>query len=290
MTRPLGKVLRWLGASAAAATLVASAAACTGEGAAEPALCTPKARVFCRCVNLSQDTKQCSDDGTSFAECVRANGLACEGGESEETLGKNLGEEGEPGSFLSTSGDPDEPQTDAAPTPPGPGCGNGRVDPGEACDGTPGCGEDCTEIVQQANADRCPGQTVHVWPGSTALVFGDTRTLADDYSTWRNECATFSNTAPDAAYRVVVHAPGVLNVDLPSSFDGAVVGLTDVCGPPAPPRWGSCDVTRGSYSASRSIDVGAGETLWVIVDGANRAQGGTSTPQTGAYALRLVLN
>jgi hypothetical protein len=32
-------------------------------------LCTPKAYVFCRCVDRSEGTKQCAEDGRSFADC-----------------------------------------------------------------------------------------------------------------------------------------------------------------------------------------------------------------------------
>lgn len=71
---------------AAALGVMAAAFACTTTpGSSEDQLCTPGAFVFCRCAgDRSAGTKECSEDGKSFASCRTKASGECVGGEIDD--------------------------------------------------------------------------------------------------------------------------------------------------------------------------------------------------------------
>ncbi len=51
------------------AVISSASSACSSAAVTEERLCTPNNNVFCRCTDLREGTKRCSEDGMAFGEC-----------------------------------------------------------------------------------------------------------------------------------------------------------------------------------------------------------------------------
>lgn len=182
--------------------LLAVACASSGEGR----VCAPKQRVKCLCRGGAKGDQLCADDGKSFVgecgNCVNETGT-------------------EPG----ITGPAPTPAPTPTPTPADGGtgpkarCKNQIVEPGEACDGTPGCTDTCTP---SGGYQGCDESEVHVWPASvtpSGIEFSGSG--AGYYDLTSGSCG--GQGGLEGVFTIYAHEAGLLSVRLvPSGFDGVL--------------------------------------------------------------------
>lgn len=151
------------------------------------------------------------------AACATGNQLACgetTGAGGTETLSFNVltgktyyvfadGKAGSEGSFILTFH-----------LVPGPFCGDGKLDSGEACDdgnkiALDGCGNACSPEGDPASAGTCPGLEAHVWPSRTVSIAGSTATYANS-----NSSSGCTGTGLDRVYAVTSHVTGTMTAKI----------------------------------------------------------------------------
>jgi cysteine-rich repeat protein len=160
-------------------------------------------------------------------------------------------------------------------------CGNGQVEPLEACDDGnlvdgDGCSSKCQPDGAPTSADICPGQSVKLWKGSTVILAGSTATYVDDY---RASC--WDSQGPDRVYALEPSEDGFMMVDamFGSGFNAVVEIRKDTCG--VSTAQVACEETF-SQSFQRVVEVKRDRLYYVIVDG----DGPTAA---GDYSIRLEL-
>lgn len=150
--------------------------------------------------------------------------------------------------------------------------------------GSCGTGEICSDEGQckpSAGGDLCD-DAVAVG-GLPFEASGNTLSHGNDYSFGGSDCPGTGTgrggASPDAVYRWDVVADGSYTIDLGADYDAAVYAVTD-CGAIGDTCLGG--QRRWQAPEHLVVDVEAGETVFVIVDGA-----GNNSPSAGAYTLRV---
>jgi cysteine-rich repeat protein len=222
--------------------------------------CVPRQTFRCTC-GLLEGTQSCTDD-RELTPCV------C-GKQSNNSTPR-------PRPTVTTETNPTEP-----PHPPGPVCGDGKVDPGEACDDGnlvdgDGCSSKCRPDGAPAAAGTCPGQPMTLWQASTVVLAGTTDGFADDLQT-----SCYPSTGPDRVYSVTPSADGFMQIDavFAADFNAIVEVREGTC--ESPDAHILCEDTF-SRPFQRIVQVKAGKPYFVIIDG--------DTPSAhGAYTIKLDL-
>jgi cysteine-rich repeat protein len=150
-------------------------------------------------------------------------------------------------------------------------CGDGVLHPDEECDdGNPTPGDGCSAACLVEPAFDCSNVTV-LTAGTTVLTGNTSGEPSHDLS---NDC-NLGAAAADVMHPVQVPISGELTITLEGSFDKLVYVR------------GGCDSDvellchSGTTALTRKLDVSAGATYYVVVDGAGQA--------AGAYTLTLDL-
>lgn len=174
---------------------------------------------------------------------------------------------------------------------PGSFCGDGTVDPGEACDDKnripqDGCSLGCRPEGNPMTANTCPGQPVHVWDQKVSFD-GTTNGFGNGYAintTATCVGATSSGAGADHVYEVHAHKTGTLAVTtvLPvaSTYQTSLHART------------TCDQQPTQIDCVNAQNSGIGETMsfavvdkqiyYVFVDGA--------AGQSGDYNISFEIN
>jgi hypothetical protein len=155
-------------------------------------------------------------------------------------------------------------------------CGNGKVDPGEACDGTDGCNSTCTGFDKDPQgAQTCPGVEGHIW-NKTLDIQGSTANNTNQSTSDR--CPTTSG-GPNSVYDLFAHASGTLTVAvIQANTDYPVTLLARG----AQNCTASSDLACNSGSASITVDVMSGDEISLFVTGDT-----TQAQSSGDFELQL---
>jgi len=244
---------------------------CASSATTKPqTLCTPQQEVYCRCQNFDEGTKICADDGNSFGACE-----PCPGDTFPDDGGDIGSDDGAAGDASMQSSDAEDGG--------GSTCGNGIVDPGEACDDgnkveDDGCNSSCQpEGGYPAKAGICPGMAIHVW--SAPVTFAGTTNLFP--ITYRAKAAcggSTGSTGSDRVYAITVHSAGTLTAKTTNAtFDDMLYARSD-CATEAS-ELGCANASAGTGDESLAVPVVSGATVFLIVDGTSNA--------TGTFTLSL---
>lgn len=191
----LAKLKRWLGPSLFVGGLLTAIQGCGligGEtSSAEERLCTPGANVYCRCVDRTEGTKLCLDDGKSFAPCATNEARTeCVGGEIQDP---NTGKP------VDSNGQPIDP-ADAGPT------------------------------TTTNPLDVCPGKSTSLTPGVATVIQGDTTGATDDAKGKTGACAAGAG-GPDHVYRIIPTGSGALSIKVQGTAPfNPTIYLRTTCG------------------------------------------------------------
>ncbi len=164
-------------------------------------------------------------------------------------------------------------------------CGDGKIDPGEACDDInktdgDGCSPSCLGISgDPTNADCALPHPVHMWKGATVTGTGSTTSYGNTFTRTGTACEISGNninTAPDHVYEVTAHAAGNLKVTLTpteSTFNMELVARR-TCADPTSQGAGMC-ANNGSAGAAETMTfaVANGDKVYVAAEGALTAKG-----------------
>jgi cysteine-rich repeat protein len=167
-------------------------------------------------------------------------------------------------------------------------CGDGHVDPGEACDDGndidgDGCDHTCNPDGNVPQYGPCPGQPIDVWT-TTVHYIGETSSppFFDNYA---GSCGGFGS--PDRVFRVTPHQNGKLYATVfNANFDAVVYARTTSCA--AGPEVGCVKANGpptdgGTASAALIVNpVVAGTVYSIFVDGVGGASG-NFTLDLGVY-------
>jgi cysteine-rich repeat protein len=165
-------------------------------------------------------------------------------------------------------------------------CGDGKVDPGEACDDInkvdgDGCSPSCKAVNgDPAAADCTTPHPVHMWKGTTVSGTGSTTTYGNSFAKPGTSCdpAVGSNLAPDHVYEVTAHDAGILKVTMTPTDAAYNVQLVarKTCTDPntqAGDTITKCNAQSAGVAEVLTIPVTAGEKVYVAADGALNAKG-----------------
>jgi cysteine-rich repeat protein len=290
----LGAVLAVL-AACSGGTATAKAPSCDLAG-------TPIAvgkDAFCNCPDGTSGTWVCQDN-LQFGECGPCTPTATcpnpKGGpaivENESTVcpcpGSNLvGTRycGSDGKFGECSGcdaemDAGSGTTDAGSTFP-PGCGNGKVDPGEPCDdgnNAPGdtCSPTCTVLPNGPNAGTCQVPTsIDLWPGIDLTVAGvSTRPYGKTHA--RDvQCLPGTRnglSSKDRVFKVTSHKDGTLYIATRKADFDHVLDVRSIC---ADQKSAFTCSDKGSGNAAESVVVTVKNNvpIYLWIDGQVNTEG-----------------
>lgn len=176
---------------------------------------------------------------------------------------------------------------------PGPFCGDGKIDTGEACDDANNTdGDGCSAGCNAVNGDPttgggCPGQVVHMWPGKTVLGTGSTVPYGNAFTKTGSSClvsASDLNAAPEHVYAVTAHAAGSLKVTLTpteATYNAMLVART-TCADAASQATNMC-ANNGAAGAveTMTFPVTNNQTVFVAAEGVLNAK--------GSYTIKLEL-
>jgi len=178
-------------------------------------------------------------------------------------------------------------------------CGDGKVDPGEACDDgnnkpeDDGCSANCMQVNgNPTSGGSCPGHPVDVWAGKTVTGTGSTNSYGNAWNTPASSACSVAtdgtNNYQDHVYAVLPHETGNLVVTVSAPPTGSLANhmiaarrVCDIIG---------SDVKLCANDAS----IGGGETLTIPVT-KNQAvfvavDGGGVTTNRGDYTISFKLN
>jgi cysteine-rich repeat protein len=164
-------------------------------------------------------------------------------------------------------------------------CGDGKIDPGEACDDVnktdgDGCSPSCKAINgDPATADCTTPHAVHMWKGATVVGTGSTTSYGNTFKKTGTSCTVSTsdlNLAPDHVYEVTAHAAGTLKVTLTpteATFNMEIVART-TCADPNSQAAGMCANDGGAGAVeTMSYAMNSGEKIYVAAEGALNAKG-----------------
>jgi cysteine-rich repeat protein len=207
-------------------------------------VCDPAAFIRCLCPNSSEGVKRCNDYGTGFDECRISETRAC---------------------------DEPPPVMDAGP-PPVNKCGNGTVDPGEACDdGNKKDGDFCSSVClptgDPKGAGLCPGVPVHLWGSEVIEASANTVSYPNSHKA-ENPCnmsmGLFGN---DRVFAITAHKAGALHVETSAASYDVVLFVNKTCLDSKTEV--ACANANYLTFEGEQLDtpIKKDETLYVIVDG-----------------------
>lgn len=162
-------------------------------------------------------------------------------------------------------------------------CGDGNVDPNEACDdGNNLDGDGCSASCQNVSGDpssgnSCPGHPVHVWPGRTVIGEGSTNPYGNTFKRVGSSCSVLTsdlNVAQDHVYAVTAHGDGTLRVLLTpaATFNSMLIART-ACEDGASTGGGMCANQAAGVPEEITIPVTKDQTVYVAADGVLAAKG-----------------
>jgi len=162
------------------------------------------------------------------------------------------------------------------------GCGNGVIDPAEACDDQnllagDGCSATCVPDGRPPVVEQCPGQTVVLWPGVLAVfdVQGSMRSndggsdagAANDAGGTADSGAPATTCGvapkPDRVYALLPNVDGDLKV-VTNASTPTLVSLRTTCADPGSAA--SCASAAPGAPAVQHIPVTAGTPVHLIVE------------------------
>ncbi|MBL8610263.1 MAG: hypothetical protein JNL38_23200 [Myxococcales bacterium] len=226
--------------------------------------CSTGGYVFCRCANRAKGTKKCVD-GHRFTECKVEGRIACVGGEvPDPDTGVAVTD---PTSDTLSGGTTDAPPDGGVAAK----CGDGKIDPGEACDDPPSANrcdpKTCRAVVGGASAGgRCPGDLVHAWASSVTIDL-DTDTLA---STVPSLTACGDTPGNDFVVQVMPHKTGHMSIAWVSKAarSGAgglpVVAVLETC--PIAGVAVKANACKTAGVSDLTVDVVDGRPVWLVFD------------------------
>lgn len=167
---------------------------------------------------------------------------------------------------------------------PGPFCGDGKVQDGEACDDinkvdNDGCSPSCQQVNgNPAAGGSCPGHQVDLWSGKTVTGTGSNNApgYGNTFSQPSVSCTLGgSNSVTDHVYQINPRANGILTVSLTSSFNHNIVVRKNACTDAASTTAALCKDKTQQINTT----VTAGQPVWVAVDG------GSLSNNVGDYTI-----
>lgn len=150
-------------------------------------------------------------------------------------------------------------------------CGDGAIDPEEACDdGNPIAGDGCSPTCQPdgdpPSASACPGREVHLW-SNPVEVKGSTTNYANTY---KATCG--GGASKDAVVAVVAHKNGTLHAVITASeFDTVIYARSDTCTTGIETACAS--LVKGLGGEKMTFAVKKDRTYYVFIDGFNYTKG-----------------
>lgn len=256
----------------AAMTLFAVVTACSSKPEAEPGTeCTPNKQVFCRCADRSQGEKTCGEDG-KWGPC-------------EPCFGDGPGPD--PSSTSTTDPFPPDEEDAAADASRPEGCGNGTLDPGEACDDNndvakDGCGLQCVPEGDVAATRACPGLAVHVWDKPVTFSVATADPAPNTFRVATQCGGATGGTAPDRIYQVHAHKSGKLKAATTGATFNVMLYTSNGCAPGAITSTACVNAVDKVGEETLVVDVKENDKLTLFVDGA-------SSNQAGSLALTLTI-
>jgi cysteine-rich repeat protein len=164
-------------------------------------------------------------------------------------------------------------------------CGDGKIDPGEACDDinkvdNDGCSPSCKAVNgDPAAADCTSPHPVHMWKGTTVTGTGSTTAYGNTFTKTGTSCIVSTNNlnlAPDHIYEVTAHAAGTLKVTLTPTeptFDMEIVARK-TCTDPNTQAAGMCSNNANAGAVeTMTYAIANGEKVYVAAEGALNAKG-----------------
>lgn len=154
---------------------------------------------------------------------------------------------------------------------PGSYCGDGVVDPEEACDdgnliSGDGCSAACKPDGAPKSVETCPGQLIHLWQLPLSLS-GDT---SDHPNLQKASCG--GGGGRDAVYQIMPHRDGMLTATATSElFDALIYARAAACSPGQ--ELACANKTKDKGAESLVIPVTSGVPVWLIVDGYKYGKG-----------------
>lgn len=162
---------------------------------------------------------------------------------------------------------------------PGPFCGNGKIDPGEACDDKnkvagDGCGPNCQPDGNPNGADVCPGMPITVWGteangvsarSQTTTGYGTAMARLAGACTSGGSTSTGAN-APNRVYAITTKKAGTLVVTTSNSNFDHQLYARSTCADQNSEIICASNVS-GTGGETLQFTVSADTTYYVIVDG-----------------------
>jgi cysteine-rich repeat protein len=154
---------------------------------------------------------------------------------------------------------------------PGSYCGDGVVDPEEACDdgnlqAGDGCSATCKPDGAPKAAETCPGQLIHLWQLPVALS-GDTN---DHPNLQKGSCG--GGGGRDAVFQIMPHRDGTMTATAASElFDALIYARNSACSPGQ--ELACANKTKDKGAETIAIPVTSGVPVWLIVDGYKYGKG-----------------
>jgi cysteine-rich repeat protein len=256
-----------------AASALFLAVSCTSGSAQKKAdtLCTPGQDYYCRCQNFDEGSRTCNDDGQSFGACLPCDGdYTPPAPDSSVMVGSDAG-----------SAKDDATTNDASTDAPTSTCGNGKVDPGEACDDGNTVEDDgCNSMCMPQGGyppGTCPGMPVHVW--QKAVTWNGTTTgFALSYRANAACGGSTGSTGSDRVYAITPHQTGTLQIAATNpTFDIMLYARSDCATQSS--EVACTNAMTGNGPETFTVPVTSGSVLYLVVDGATNA--------TGTFTLSL---
>ena len=172
-------------------------------------------------------------------------------------------------------------------------CGDGKIDPGEACDDInkvdgDGCSPSCKAVNgNPAGADCTTPHKVDMWQGTTVSGTGTTIGYANTFTKPGTACdpAAGSNVSLDHVYEVTAHSAGTLKVTMtPEATFNAQLVARKTCTDPntqAGDTSTKCNFNSTGVAEVLTIPVTANEKIYVAADGV--------LGQKGTYTIKFEL-
>lgn len=154
---------------------------------------------------------------------------------------------------------------------PGSYCGDGVVDPEEACDdgnllAGDGCSTTCKPDGAPKSAETCPGQLIHLWQLPVSLS-GDT---SDHPNLQKGSCG--GGGGRDAIFQIMPHRDGTMTATATSElFDLLIYARSAACSPGQ--ELACANKTKDKGAETIAIPVTTGVPVWLIVDGYKYGKG-----------------
>ena len=154
---------------------------------------------------------------------------------------------------------------------PGVFCGDGLVDPEEACDDGnqidgDGCSAACKPDAFPKESGTCPGQTVHVW----SLPVEVSATTVPFTNTQSGSCG--GKSGRDAIYAIVPHSSGTLTATITKTdFDTVLYARESPCS--SGKELGCSNALKAVGGEKLSVPATLGQVIYLLVDGWNYGKG-----------------